>query len=220
MEDASESSTPTCKRSIIRNPYKKSPVSPKRPRKSSSKAAGKSPAPQDESETSTELFTKKVLQKNITEFFKPVATWAIFDQGKLTEVQPEKVCVCEPVADLPVLPPEGYVDPERVRSELDTVYTEALLCVLEAWQKSDVDSRLTPPAGEDDEHPEREQEFVYKTPKRRKLPTWMSLGKKGSVKKSLPTIRRSNRVLERMGRGLADPETEWKPSFDISDVTL
>jgi len=220
MEDASGSSTTTSKRQIIRNPYKKSPVRPKRVKKSSSKGTGKSPAPQEESETSPPvLFEKKVLQRDIQEFFKPVATWAIFEQGKLKEVQPEKVCeseITDPVADINVLPPEGYVeeDPERVRSEEESVFTEAMLCVVEALRKQEEKE-------EDMEHPEREQEFVYKTPPRRRLPPWMALGRKGSVKKSLPTIRRSDRVLERIGRGLADPDTEWKPPLvDICDVTM
>jgi len=224
MEDASEPSTPTCKRSIIRNPYKKSPLSPKRPRKSS-KGHGKSSEVQEESGPSlVPLVEKKVAQKNITEFFKPVATWAIFDKGNYKEVQPEKVQVkVEEEEEEEEDPSSGVCvqahgeeegekqDPERIRSEKDAVFHEAMLMVVEELLTRDEEKHQAVCESEE-EHPAREPEFVFKAPKGRKLPRWMAMAK-GKVKRSLPTIRRSNRVLERVGKGLANPETEWKPSI-------
>jgi len=248
METASESSTPTSKRQLIKNPYKKSPpAKPKKPRKPRTKTAkkhkqqeeqeGEEAEHHDEGTEPTqevgEIPQPKRSQRNITEFFKPIESWPIFAFKKYEEVQPtvaslpkaeteeKEVQDCmEPIADI------DPTDEGHYAQDKDDRLASALMLVLdlikqEENEEDDEVSRLAPEKDEkeaevpfvepfeEETHPAREPEFVWQPPKKRKLPPWMRL-KKGEKCKP-PTIRRSDRVMARLGEGIADPSKVWKP---------
>jgi hypothetical protein len=245
METASKSSTPTSKKQLIKNPYKKSVTTPKKPRKPRKRKEEEKEGKEHQDGEGTEptpavdqVQRPRPAQRNITEFFRPIESWPIFAFKKFQEVQPTVASTqgivqeetlqdqVGPIADIAVTHQHEGEEEEEDKGQNAQVTDDRLastcLLVLNLIKQTEDEeddevSRLAtikandelPFEKEEDEHPEREPEFVWHPPKRRKLPPWMML-KKGKKCKP-PTLRRSERMMARLGSGIADPAKVWSP---------
>jgi len=173
----------------------------------------------------------KPTQRSITQYFRPIKTWPVFALSKYAEVQPTVASMETTEEEREIQDQVGptntlIMEEQQQETDIDDCLADQVLAIIEKVEKEeeetgDAVSRLTlklmgtdellyREEEEQDEHPEKDPEFVWKPPKRRKLPKWMALLRQGK-KVKIPTVRRSTRLKDRMGSGISDPMKVWKP---------